>query len=197
MTTVSGRPREFDIDTALDQAVQIFWRQGYEGTAISDLAETLGINRPSLYAAFGNKEALFRKALDRYTATVTSYVQEAFEEPTARRVAERLMLGAADATTREGCPQGCMGVQGALAASVESDRIRYLLSDWRAAAQVAVQGRFERARSEGDLPPGVDPAELAGYVTAVMYGIAVRAASGATNAELRRTATFAAQSLPW
>jgi AcrR family transcriptional regulator len=197
VTTVSGRPREFDIDIALDQAVQIFWRQGYEGTAISDLAEALGINRPSLYAAFGNKEALFRKALDRYTATVTSYVQEAFKEPTARGVAERLMLGAADATTREDCPQGCMGVQGALAASVETDRIRYLLSDWRLAAQAAVQERFERARSEGDLPPEVDPAELAGYVTTVMYGIAVRAASGATNAELRRTATFAAQSLPW
>src|SRR5262245_59406118 len=72
-----GRPREFDTDQALDRALEVFWRKGYEGASISELTEAMGINRPSLYAAFGNKEELFRKALDRYVQGPAAYTYEA------------------------------------------------------------------------------------------------------------------------
>src|SRR2546422_11461457 len=91
-----GRPRAFDVEKALDLALRVFWEKGYEGTALSDLTEAMGINRPSLYAAFGNKEALFRKALDRYADGPASYVREALNEPTARAVVERLLRATAD-----------------------------------------------------------------------------------------------------
>src|ERR1700736_6971256 len=94
-----GRPRAFDIDGALDLAMQVFWRQGYEGTSLSDLTKAMGINRPSLYAAFGNKEELFRKALDRYADRPTAFVRQSLAESTARKVVERLLLAAAGAQT--------------------------------------------------------------------------------------------------
>src|SRR5713226_3358653 len=88
-----GRPRAFDVDRALDRALHVFWQKGYEGASLSDLTKAMGINRPSLYAAFGDKEALFRKALDRYADGPASYVGEALKEPTGRAVAERLLRG--------------------------------------------------------------------------------------------------------
>src|SRR4051794_13410816 len=89
-----GRPREFDADQALDAALMLFWRHGYEGTSLAALTEAMGINVPSLYAAFGNKEALFRKALDRYVQRPASYLPNALKEPTARRAVEQLFRGA-------------------------------------------------------------------------------------------------------
>src|SRR5260370_23346247 len=109
----AGRPRAFDIDKALDRALRMFWEKGYEGTSLADLTEAMGINRPSLYAAFGNKEALFRKALDRYTSGPAAYVSEALDKPTARGVVERLLGGAADLLTNPRNPRGCLMVHGA------------------------------------------------------------------------------------
>src|SRR6266404_2363210 len=91
-----GRPRAFDIEKTLERALQVFWEKGYEGSSLSDLTEAMGINRPSLYAAFGNKEALFRKALDRYVEKTRAFVRDAINEPTARGVAERLLRSPAD-----------------------------------------------------------------------------------------------------
>src|SRR5579863_7556709 len=102
-----GRPRAFDPDKALEAALQVFWRKGYEGTALSDLTAAMGINRPSIYATFGNKEALFRKVLDRYSERMTNYMGEALKEPTARAVAERLMAGTADLLSCPANPKGC------------------------------------------------------------------------------------------
>src|SRR6202162_5101287 len=107
-----GRPRSFDLDEALDSALQVFWRKGYEGTSLSDLTKAVGVNRPSLYAAFGDKEALFRKVLDRYLKGPAAYTQEALREPTARAVVERLLLGAADLNTDRRNPGGCIIVHG-------------------------------------------------------------------------------------
>ncbi len=86
----SGRPRAFDLEQALDSALKVFWRKGYEGASLPDLTKAMGINRPSLYAAFGNKEELFRKALDRYSEGPACHVREALSEPTARKVVEKL-----------------------------------------------------------------------------------------------------------
>src|SRR5947209_16697338 len=106
--TPAGRPRSFDLDKALDAALQVFWRKGYEGASLSDLTQAMGINRPSLYAAFGDKEMLFRKALDRYASGPAAYVSEALKEPTARAAIERLLREAADSLTNPHNPPGCL-----------------------------------------------------------------------------------------
>ena len=109
-----GRPRCFDVDKALDRALDVFWRKGYEGTTLPDLTQAMGINRPSLYAAFGNKEDLFKKAIDRYAQGPGCHVKVALDEPTARRVIEQLFKGTLDLVTNRRNPRGCFMVQGAL-----------------------------------------------------------------------------------
>src|ERR1044072_4956944 len=110
-----GRPREFDVDKALGLALQVFWSKGYEGASMADLTEAMGITKPSLYAAFGNKEQLFHKALDLYEAEKLAYTREALKEPTARKVVERFMRGAIEMTMSSCDPKGCLGVISALA----------------------------------------------------------------------------------
>src|SRR5881296_1680862 len=120
-TQPMGRPRAFDLEKALDLALRVFWEKGYEGTALSDLTEAMGINRPSLYAAFGNKEALFRKALDRYADGPAAYVRHALEEPSARAVVERVFRGTVELLTDPRNPGGCLAVHGALACGAAAD----------------------------------------------------------------------------
>jgi AcrR family transcriptional regulator len=183
---IKGRPRAFDIEKALDQAMMVFWQKGYEGASLSDLTEAMGINRPSLYAAFGNKETLFRKTLDRYHDGPASYFTEALSERTARAVAERLLRGAAEVLTDPRNPAGCLMVQGALSCGDAANPIRRELISRRAAGEAAIRRRLEHARSDGDLPADSDPADLALYITTVTHGMAVQAASGATRDDLER-----------
>jgi AcrR family transcriptional regulator len=191
-----GRPRSFDVDEALDRAMHVFWHKGYEGTSLSDLTEAMGVNRPSLYAAFGGKESLFRKALDRYAEHPSSYVDEALEEPTARRVAEHMLEGALDLQTHPHTPLGCLFVQGALAVGEEAAPVRQEVTARRTAGESAIRERFERAIAEGDLPPGTDAAALARYIRTVVYGMAVQAADGASREELRKVAAIALKAWP-
>jgi AcrR family transcriptional regulator len=191
-----GRPRAFDIDTALDRALQVFWRNGYAGTSLLDLTKAMGINRPSLYAAFGNKEALFRKALDRYAEGPAVYVREALNEPTARAVVERLLRGALDLLTDPGNPPGCLMVQGALSCGEAADPIRRELASRRAAGETAIRQRFERAMLDGDLPANTDAADFARYVATVIHGMAVQAAGGSRREELRRVVKMALRAWP-
>ena len=191
-----GRPRSFDIDRALDRALVVFWRKGYEGASLSDLTKAVGVNRPSLYAAFGDKEALFRKALDRYLKGPAAYTQEALREPTARAVVERLLLGAADLNTARRNPGGCLMVQGALACGEAADSIRKELIACRAAGEAALCRRLQRAKSDGDLSATVKPADLARYVATVLYGMAVQAAGGASRGELQHVVEMTLRTLP-
>ncbi|GAB3329374.1 TetR/AcrR family transcriptional regulator [Micromonospora halotolerans] len=180
-----GRPRSFDSDVALDRALEVFWRQGYEGTAISDLTKAMGINNaPSLYNAFGSKEQLFVKVLDRYADGPARYIREAFDQPTARAAVGALLHGAADATTDPGHPRGCITVQGGLACSPGAETARDELTTRRAAGEAALRERLQRARANGEIPAGADPDGLARYFTAIYQGIAVQAASGATREQL-------------
>jgi AcrR family transcriptional regulator len=191
-----GRPREFDVEKALDRALEVFWRKGYEGATLPELTRAMGINRPSLYAAFGNKEALFRKALDRYAEGPAAFAREALAEPTARAVVERLLGGGAELLTRPAQPRGCLMVQGALACGEGAESVRRELSARRAAREAELRRRFERALSKGDLPPGSDPADLARYVVTVLQGMAVQAAGGARREDLRRVVRIALRAWP-
>jgi len=191
-----GRPRQFDVDEALERALRVFWRRGYEGATLPELTQAMGIKRPSLYAAFGSKEELFRKALDRYVEGPAAYVREALNEPTARAVAGRLLGGAIDLLTDRRNPRGCLVVQGALACGETAESVRRELAARRVAGEVAVRQRFERARADGDLPAEADPADLARYVVTVMRGMAVQAAGGASREDLRRVAELALRAWP-
>lgn len=191
-----GRPRAFDTERALDRALHVFWKKGYQGTSLSDLTRAMGINRPSLYAAFGNKQALFRTVLHRYTDGPASYVRKALDEPTALAVAERLLRGAADLLTGPRHPRGCLMVQGALSCGEEAEPIRRKLVSSRAAGEAEIRRRLERAKSEGDLPPGAIPADLARYIATVIHGMSVRAAGGASRAELQRVVQMALRAWP-
>jgi AcrR family transcriptional regulator len=173
-----GRHREFDVEKVLDSALCVFWRKGYEGASYADLTEAAGVERPALYSAFGNKEALFRKALDRYTEQYLGYLPEALQLPTSREVAAHILYNTADLNTRFPSHTGCLGVNGALAGSDESEPVRQVLIDFRAAAQARLQERFEKAKEEGDLPKTAKPDTLAAFVMAMTHGMAVQAKAG-------------------
>ena len=181
-----GRPRAFDPDTALERAMHVFWAKGYEGAALSDLTRAMRINRPSLYAAFGNKEQLFHKVLDRYASGPLAYFDKALDAPKARDVIEQVLFGAARMTGDPRFPAGCLMVQGALACGDTS--IRNEVVARRAASEAMLRRRLQRAKREGDLPRNADPAELACYVMTVVRGMAVQSASGASPDQLRRVA---------
>ena len=191
-----GRPREFDVDKALDLALQVFWRKGYEGASMADLTETMGITKPSLYSAFGNKEELFRKALDRYVDGPGGYFQVALAKPTARAVVEHLLYESAAAITDPNHPPGCLAVQGALSCGDAAESIKQELMSRRAKGEQDLRARFERAIAEGDLPSGSDAADLAAYLSAILQGMAVQAAGGTTRAQLRKIAEMALHTWP-
>ncbi|WDF74801.1 TetR/AcrR family transcriptional regulator [Novosphingobium sp. KACC 22771] len=180
-----GRPRQFCPEAALTAALKVFWARGYEGASMSELTEAMGITKPSLYACFGNKEALFRKALDLYEKEKLAYVRAGLTAPTAKGVAEAFLRGALAMQTGND-PRGCLSVVSAVACTNYADSIRDEITSLRLATDRAIIERFERARSEGDFPEDVDPAALAHYLTAILQGMTVQARSGATPAELER-----------
>jgi len=180
----------------LDRAVEVFWRKGYQGASLSDLTAAMGINRPSLYSAFGDKEALFHKALARYAEGPSSYLRLALQEPTARAVAERMMRGAVNVGTDEDTPPGCMWVRGTLSCGDPGGRLGKEMAAQRIEGEARLRKRFEQAVAEGDLPVGTDIAALARYVMAVNFGLSVLAATGATRRALLRVIALALQAWP-
>lgn len=192
----AGRPRSFDIEQALDRALSVFWQKGFEGASLHELTKAMGINRPSLYAAFGNKEQLFRKALNRYLEGPACHMLEALDAPTARGVAEHWLRSGIALVTSSSNPRGCLVVQGALACGDEGETLRRELSRLRAAGESALTERFHRALDEGDLPPECDPANLARFITTLSYGLTVQAQGGATYEQLEKVAELALQNWP-
>ena len=192
----SGRTRQFDLDEALDGALEVFWARGYEGATLPELTKAMGINRPSLYAAFGNKEQLFRRALDRYQAGPQSFVGEALKERTARAVVEAILSGFVRMQSDRSGSRGCMIVSGALACGEAAEPVRRELAHLRLATVAALRERFERAVNEGDLTAGTDCATLARYIATVLNGLAVQAATGATEEELQQVAALAMRAWP-
>jgi AcrR family transcriptional regulator len=191
-----GRTRAFDPDEALERAMMVFWAKGYEGTSLSDLTEAMGINRPSLYAAYGNKQELFRKALERYGEGPSSYERKALAQATARDVAEGLLRGAADVQTDPSTPAGCLATLGTTYCADDSSIVGKMLIASRLAGHAAIRARFERARAEGDLSADADPGALTHYIGAIVCGMAVLAASGTTRDELERVIELAMRAWP-
>lgn len=191
-----GRPRAFDMDQALDQALHVFWEKGYAGTTITELTEAMGINPPSLYAAFGNKEKLFKKALDRYEDLRDQILEEAFAAPTAREAVTRLLEGTAERLSDKCNPRGCLMVQGALSGGEECEAVKRDLASRRARVEALIRKRLRRAKREGDLPSDADAAALARFVATVMHGMAVQAAGGVAPKELRAIVNTALRAWP-
>nr|CAD6413896.1 TetR/AcrR family transcriptional regulator [Rhizobium sp. Q54] len=191
-----GRHREFDVDKALDAVLCVFWRKGYEGASYADLTAAAGVERPALYSAFGNKEELFRKALQRYYDRFLQYIPEALALPTAREVAAHILYGAIDLNTRFDDHRGCLFINGVLAGSDDAEPVRQVLIEGRAIAEGEIRERFERAKAEGDLPETAKPEALAAFLMAVTHGMAVQAKAGFSRQVLEGVAEQALASWP-
>lgn len=193
---VVGRPREFDMEDALAAALKVFWRKGYEAASLSDLTEAMGITRPSLYCAFGNKEELFKKALDLYEREKMSFVDQALAKPTAFEAVQFMLLQGVAAQCDPETP-GCMGVNSVLSCGgVASESVRQELVSRRLGIETKLRERFERAKREGDIRPDCDTASLASYVLALAQGMALQASMGMTFEELRGVVEMALKAWP-
>lgn len=192
----TGRPRQFDADAALDAAMAVFWEKGYKAASLDDLTAAMGINRPSLYAAFGNKEELFRRALDRYAHGPGSYVSRALEQPTARKAAAALLRGAVALLADPNNPGGCLIVQAAAPCGAGTESIQNALKEVRLAGLELIRQRLDRAKKDGDLPREADCASLARYLATVLHGLSIQAAGGATRREMEKVVDWALRCWP-
>jgi len=191
-----GRPRKFEPDEALDAAMKVFWQRGYEGTTLTELTTATGLSRPSLYAAFGDKESIYRKVLDRYIHGPSSYMRSALSAPTAYEALTQMLHGAINLLTSPGNPSVCMIAQGTLACGEDSEAMRQEAIKRRRIGQTMLTQRLERAVTEGELPAETNPAELALYFATVLRGIGISALSGATREELTAIAGLALTVIP-
>jgi AcrR family transcriptional regulator len=190
-----GRPRTFDADDALERAVEVFWRHGYEGASLHELTAAMGVNKPSLYAVFGSKEELFRRAVARYAEIDMAYARKALEELTARDVLRTLLHDNVDALTQPGRPPGCLSVQGGVSCGPDNAGVAEFLAAGRLAGEQALADRLARAVDEGDLAATSDPTALARFVMTFSEGQAVHAAAGAQRDQLRQSADIALTAL--
>jgi AcrR family transcriptional regulator len=188
-----GRPRTFDPDTALRQALDVFWERGYEGTSLNDLAQAMGIASASIYACFGSKEQLFRKVMALYGTTSGEPPRRALRDgPTARGAIHAMLCATADEITRSDTPHYCMLILAAPTGAVENHAVREFLADRRRDMLSAIRDRLARGVSDGDLtapPAGLDA--IARYYTTVVQGLSIQARDGATRADLEAIITCA------
>jgi len=191
-----GRPRAFDSDIALEKALNVFWRKGYDGTSLADLTEAMGINKPSLYSAYGNKEQLFLKAIELYENRPCSFFLPALEKPTAYEVAEFMLFGAANNLADDSHPQGCVIIQGALSCSDSAETIKEALINKRLDGEAKLTARFKYAQEQGDLPASADPSALARYLGTVVQGMTIQATNGSNAEQLREVAHLALLAFP-
>lgn len=191
-----GRHREFNVDDALDAVLDVFWSKGYEGASYTDLTRAAGVERPGLYSAFGNKEAMFRLALDRYYQRYLQYFPDALQQPTSRLVVEHILRGAAELHTRFPDRRGCLGVLGAVVGSDDVIPIQQTLIEARAVGESALVSRLEQARQDGDLPENANCQALAAFVMTILSGMAVQARTGADRATLDAVAEQALSTWP-
>jgi AcrR family transcriptional regulator len=187
-----ARPREFDENLVLDKAMQEFWSKGYEGTSLQDLLNAMGLTKSSLYQAFGSKEALFAKVVERYRSGHASYRNTALQEATPRRIAERLLFGAAQLHSDASTPAGCLELNASLACSAESEQVRAGIVKVRLAFRRKLRDRLRALAETGaKLPAGMDADSAALLLTTTMLGMGAQARSGSSRNELQQIARAA------
>jgi AcrR family transcriptional regulator len=192
-----GRPRAFDRHEALAKAMQVFWTRGYEGTSLADLTDAMDINRPSLYATFGNKERLFAEALALYEEIEGAVISRLLDESlTAREGIEATLYYNARVYAEEGRPRGCMIVLSLLVGTPQSEEVRALLAQRRHAGEDELRLRIERGKAEGDVPTSIVAAQLAAFYTAILQGMSIKARDGADRAELDSIVSAAMRGWP-
>ena len=190
-----GRPREFDLETAIKTATELFWRKGYEGTSLTDLTGAMGITAPSFYFAFGNKEKLFRVVIEKYYEQQLELLENAIREPTVRGVAEKFLYGYTDVLTGPSHAPGCLALNSSLPSS-EGDTVRTWLADLRGELTVRLRKRFAKARGTVEIPMNVEPGTLARFIAVTAWGLAVEAQSGAKRKDLHSTIAVALSAWP-
>lgn len=191
-----GRPRGFDTDEILDKVVDAFWQNGFEGTSMADLTAATGLNKPSLYAALGNKEDMFRAAFARYRARQAEFTGNVLSHASAREGIHNLLLALVISQTQAGLPHGCLMVHGNLVGGPESAAIREELLAQRKAAQAKLRQRLVKAQADGEFPRTVSATDFSHYLTTVIQGLAVQAAGGATRQTLHRVVALAMAAWP-
>jgi AcrR family transcriptional regulator len=180
-----GRPRSFDRQKALQSAMEVFWDRGYQAASMSDLTEAMGINPPSLYAAFGSKEELYREAIAHYATTESDDILAPLRQARrARAAVEGYLMASAKTFTRPGHPPGCMVVLAAVNAVGVGDETSHILRDMRASSITMIEERLRRAISEGELPATIEPHAIASYYVTVQQGMSIQARDGASRALL-------------
>ncbi|CAI0801892.1 TetR/AcrR family transcriptional regulator [Serratia quinivorans] len=189
---MAGRPREFDREQALLKARDLFWRQGYEGTSMSDLVAELGIASARIYKAFGSKELLFREAIASYESHEGGFADRAFGEESSVHVAiKRLLDDAVALYSRTDLPQGCMVVSSAASVSDENSGIKDWLAEHRLQRTQGMIDRLRTAVATGELPPETDADALGDYFAAFLHGLSVQARDGVSRARLEAAVKIA------
>jgi AcrR family transcriptional regulator len=191
----TGRPVGFDKDAALETAMLLFWKRGYEGTSMADLTQAMGLSPSSIYAAFGDKHALFSLAVARYMDNRALYAKKALQEPTLKKVIRALFDKTVAFLTTPGHPPICMTLAGAMACGVDATPAKDLLTAIRRNNQAALRERLLKARQSGELPKGINVDDYTRYLSSILAGLSIQAANGSTKAELQRTAHMALRHL--
>jgi AcrR family transcriptional regulator len=190
-----GRPRGFDEDAALEAAMRVFWEKSYEGATIADLTEAMGINRSSMYAVFGDKQQLFRQAMDRYRGRRMAHIRTALDKPTLHEVVSDLLHGTVDFLSQPDHPRGCLSIQGALACGTEAEPVKQAMVVLRKGGDEALRKRMTKAQKSGQLPENTKPDDYARFLSTVIRGLGVQAATGASRGEMKRVADFVLEAL--
>jgi AcrR family transcriptional regulator len=193
----TGRPISFDKDAALEAAMLLFWERGFEGTSMADLTQAMGLNPSSIYAAFGDKHALFSLAAKRYMELRAQYAVKALEEPTLKKFVRALFGNTVAFLTTPGHPPTCMTLMGATGCSVDAAPARDLMAEIRKQNQAALRERLLKARKSGELPKSINLDDYTRYLSTILAGLSIQAANGSTKAELKRTAQMALQHLDY
>src|SRR5246127_1875403 len=191
----TGRPISFDKDAALEAAMLLFWERGFEGTSMADLTQAMSLNPSSIYAAFGDKYALFSLAVKRYMDSRAQYATEALEEPTLEKVIRALFDNTVAFLSAPGHPPTCMTLAGAVGCSVDAAPARDIMTEIRKQNEAAMRERFLQARKSGELSKDVNVDDYTRYLSSILAGLSIQAANGSTKAELKRTAQMALRHL--
>jgi AcrR family transcriptional regulator len=191
----TGRPISFDKDGALEAAMLLFWERGFEGTSLADLTQAMGLNPSSIYAAFGDKHALFSLAVKRYMESRAQYATKVLEEPTLEKVIRGLFDNTTAFLTTPGHPPTCMTLVGAMGCSVGSTPARDLMIEIRKQNEFAMRKRLLQARKSGELSKDVNVDDYTRYLSSILAGLSIQAANGSTKAELKRISQMALRHL--